>query len=341
MSDITCYRWLLRLCDPEGYGDLPYVTLSGRQAANLLLLAESHGVAGTVARNMKAVLHGEGPERLLARRADMGALRDMFETVDRKSLGEVGITLLLRERARQVIEAMHDAGFPVAIVKGEDFADRLYPQPHLRLFRDIDLMMPRSVIDLVEPVMTSLGFHFVKPEGKYNSDYGERTWDGSTRPLTRVELHWNMITCPSQRVTSSLAYDEIQWAPTRGGIQATPDSMLLIAAVHASISHRFDRLQHLCDIRQLCRGRAGALNAELLHDTAKRLGLRSALAVALQVTAKLLKEPACTQLLERLPRTSLSPVWRLLVSERSLLMPERRFSKLRRSVIREWLKHVS
>lgn len=341
MSDVTCYRWLLRLCDPEGYGELPYVTLRERQTAKLLELAEGHGVAGAVVRNLKAISHAEGYERLLTDCADRGALHDQLEMMDRKRLGEVGITLLLRERARQVIEAMRGAGYPVAIVKGEDFADRLYPQPHLRLFRDIDLMMPRSVIDSVQPIMASLGFHFVNPAGKYNAEYGERTWDGSTRPLTRVELHWNMITCPSQRVASSLAYDEIEWVPSDGGIRATADSMLLIAAVHASISHRFDRLQHLCDIRQLCRGRAGVLNAELLHDTARRLGLRSALEVALQVTAKLLKEPACTQLLERLPRTSFSPVWRLLVSERSLLMPERRFSKVRRSVIREWLKHVS
>jgi len=344
MTDVSVYRWLLCLCDPDGYADLPVFRLTLPQFRPLFELADEHGVTGAVLSNVQRVFQCDGPDRLLALASadEQSAIEEAIDEANQRWFSNVGMTLLLRQRSAEVIAGLLQDEFPVALVKGEDFADRLYGQPSLRPFRDIDLMLPRDAIDRVTSVMRELGFHLHHPGGKYNENYGERTWDSSTAPLIRVELHWNLITCPSQRRHSSLAFDELQWEQWgAAGLRATPESMLLIACVHAAISHRFDRLQHLCDIRQICRGKAGDLDCDWIREAARRNGLTVSLAGALEVAGRLLDEPVCHAALETLRLPVSKSYWRWLVSDRSLLHPETRISKLRRTIAREWMKRVA
>jgi hypothetical protein len=255
------------------------------------------------------------------------------------------MSLCLRQRAAEVQAALRRERIPVALIKGEDFADRLYGEPSLRPFRDIDLMVPRTSIDLAAPTMSRLGFRNIVPSGKYNEDYGERTWDSSGQPRVRVELHWNLINCPSQRRHSSVAFEELQWDETAAAtgpvLRATPAAQLLVATVHAAVSHRFDRLQHLCDVRQICRGAAGRIDFDWLRAAALSHGNTAALTGALDVTRRLLQDPACAAALRDLRLPVARTTWQVLVNRRSLLHSQSRLTKLRRTVMREWLKRAA
>lgn len=348
MTDRSVDRWLIRLSDPDGYSQLPSQRLDVSQIQPLLVLSEEHGVTGAVLSNLRRLVDREGWARLFrtpATAADRNGVASAIDAANRRWFAAVAMTLCLRERTVDLLAALRHERFPAALIKGEDFTDRLYGQPSLRPFRDIDLMMPRDVIDATTPVMTRLGYRFVRPGGKYDDCYGERTWDSLSQPRSRVELHWNLINCPSQRRRSSLAFEELQWedAPADGRpmLRVTPASMLLIASVHAVVSHRFDRLQHLCDIRQICRGIAGEVDFEWLREAATRNGNASALTGALAVAERLLQEPACESALQRLRLPVARTAWRCLVSGGSLLHPESRLNKLRRTTMREWIKRAA
>ncbi|MEO8494059.1 MAG: nucleotidyltransferase family protein [Planctomycetota bacterium] len=342
MTDISVHRWLIGLCDPAGCAQLASQRLDPSQIQQLFQLADEHGVTGAVLTNLHKLLEAEGPSRITGLGANLAI---EIEAAHQRWFATVAMTLCLRERTTELIAALRRERLPVAVIKGEDFTDRLYDQPSLRPFRDIDLMMPREVIDSTAHIMSGLGYRFVLPGGNYNENYGERTWDSCGEPRARVELHWNLINCPSQRRRSSLAFDELQWEETTAAgqttLRATPAAMLLIASVHAVVSHRFDRLQHLCDIRQICRGRAGELDYDWLKEAARRNGNVAALGGALEVAGRLLKEPACHAVLEQLQLPVATTVWRCLVSNDTLLQPYTRLNKLRRTAMREWMKRAA
>lgn len=338
MSNLGIYRWLLRLCDPEGYSDLPATRLGSLEVEKLIAGAREHGVAGTVLRNLRLVLGQEGAAALLSHPRDEAATALTIRIADEDCIPEITQTLLLRAQTNSLLAAMRGAGVDAAVVKGEEFADRLYPLPGLRTFRDIDLLVRREQIDALDDLMRGQRFQFVQPDGNYNDEYGERTWDSLGLPRIRVEFHWNMINCPSQRRRGTLAWDDLEWVEDGGRWRASPESMLLIACAHAVISHRFDRLQHLCDIRQIGRRCAGELDCAKLRDMTLRCGLATAVTGALDVTARLLHDADSQVLLSELQLPAIRVPWRLLVSGASLLAPANRVTKLRRTVIREWMK---
>lgn len=338
MHDVTVFRWLLRACDPEGCERLPEVRLGCAQAVLLAEAAREHGVAGTVLRNLRQLLEHDDAAQVLTDPREQPAVAEAWRLAAERCLAEVAQSLLLRARAASLLAAFRRAGVPAAIVKGEDFADRLYELPGLRTFRDIDVLLPRTAVDAAAGLMDEQGFFWVHPAGKYDRDYGERVWDHPGPPRVRVELHWNMITCPSQRRRSTLGWDDLEWLAAGSRLQASPESLLLIACAHAAISHRFDRLQHLCDIRQICRGRAGELRCDAVRELTLRCGLSAAVTGGLEVTSRLLQDENCRHLLARLQLPARQGPWKALVSGASLLAPATRTSKLRQTVIREWLK---
>jgi hypothetical protein len=338
MSELSIYRWLLRLCDPEGYSELPATRLHPLQVGKLIAMAREHGVTGTVLRNLRLILEHDRPGMLLSNPRDGAATVLAIKLAEEDCLPDIAQTLLLRARTRSLLAAMRSESIDAAVVKGEDFADRLYEFSGLRTFRDIDLLLRREQIDSLDDLMQHHRFQFLRPEGKYNDDYGERIWDSIEQPRVRVEFHWNMINCPSQRQHSSLAWDDLNWTRESDRWQASPESMLLIACAHAAISHRFDRLQHLCDIRQICRQRAGELDFATLREMTLRCGVATAVTGALEVTARLLNDPDSKTVLAELQLPTIQAPWRLLVSDASLLAPPNPMTKLRRTVIREWMK---
>lgn len=334
--------WLLSLCDPEGVHELPVERLAATDLEPLFRLAAEHGVRGAVMMNLKWLIDQHAADRVLLLPAHGARLTSLIEQAQHECRAEVAYGLLLRARAAELLDRFHRAGHSAAIVKGEDFADRLYGRADLRTFRDIDIMMPLAAIDQVHSIMTEMKFRSVVPPGKYSADYGERTWDSLSQPLVRIELHWNMITCPSQRRVSSLAHEAIEWESSPHGERATAESMLLIAVVHAAISHRFDRLQHLVDVRQICRGRASRLNIDKLRERAARNGLSNVLVGVLQLTASLLQDRSSQRVLDELAfSVRHRRLWRVLVDGHLLLAPNTRVNKLRRGLLREWMKRAA
>lgn len=111
-------------------------------------------------------------------------------------------------------------------------------------------------------------------------------------------------------------------------------SLLLIAAVHGAASHRFDKLQILCDIRQCARQAAGPIDIDWLKSAADKTGSRLAVSTGLHLAGQVFQDSNCVELGRVFHAGISGRLARLLLPPSTLLRP----GGLRRQLFRELLK---
>jgi hypothetical protein len=333
----TWESWLLAACDPQASGLPPQNQIAAGRLLATLEAAQGHGVLGSALQSFKA--WSVAPD------VDCNNALKTFADRHRKDIGR---TLGLRQLAEQVVHSLTADNVCCTILKGQDFASRLYPTPALRPFRDVDILVPRSRYKQADAVVQQLGFKPVEPERKYaTDDYGQISYLATSAEQWSLELHWNVINSPAQRRTCSITWDDFAFEPQQLPAQTgayrrlTPVSLLILAGVHACVGHRFDSLQQLCDIRQICRGAAGAVDAAALAEACQRLRCETPVAWSLDMASRLFDCPEA-QALGRAFRFSRNVVRPLaLLGRQTVLQPQTRASKLRRSLARLRLKNAA
>ena len=334
-------QWLLLLADPENSFDRIPCMLKAKHVRRLLCLADRHGVLPTALMHLRRLLDTRGVGNLVRTPMDAAVLRQSVESAQEMLVERNGLSLLLRMQVDEIAHALGAARLRAVVMKGPTFADRLYGEPSLRLFTDIDLLVSRQDLSAVEALLGQLSYSPAPGAMKYDQGYGERTWRRDGLPGGPVELHWNLVNSPTLRRGVSVDLEDLMFEPGRSGPplpEPTPAAMLLMACVHAAASHGFDRLQMLCDIGQLARGRAGEVDTDFLGEGARRCGAALAVAMSLDLAGRMLREPACGQLLVRceLPRPPLSA--RLVLSRGVVIRAHHALDSFRRQIFRSMLK---
>jgi len=299
----------------------------------LLDLADRHGVLPAVASN-------------ISRLADRGQVlwngdakaQALWESVPGMILQRTGLCLALRQQAGEIIQDFRQAALPVIVLKGYDFADRLYPHPSLRSFTDVDLLIPQSALAATRPRMEHLGYRPVVVAMKHPLGYGEEVWHRPQRSAGHVEVHTNLVNSPTLRRGVSVSFEDLQLTPADPLPHPSPAGTILIAAVHGAASHSFDRLQPLVDLTLAVRQAAGGLDEAWLKDALARTGAAKAVAMGLWLAYKLLGESRCRELSQRLGLSR--PPWlsRLALSRGVVLRGHARRDSLRRQWFRSTLK---
>jgi hypothetical protein len=331
--------WLLALSDPDGRRDIPRHPLAADRWASLCELADYHGVLPAVAANARraATMHGVG--RLIAGENAGETMVRTLSTARRRLIDRSVLSLAIRGQTREIVAAFRTAGRPVAVLKGADFADHLYPDPSLRPFRDLDLLVPRAAMDDAEGTISRLSYVSCEPSMKYAGGYGERRWIRPNRHEGAVEIHWNLVNSPTIRRGVTLSWEDLalETDPQDGMIRPTAPARLLIAAVHAAAGHGFDRLQPLYDICLASRRCEAPADIHWLSETAERIGAHLPLTASLALCRRLFDEPACTRLQRAmgLPRRG---TWSVLLTPGTILRGHARFDSVRRQIFREMLK---
>jgi hypothetical protein len=337
MMQRTWETWLLAACDPAPRATAPRRRLTPAELNAALGAAKRHFVLGSALQSVSAW-----------RLSDDLRLAAVIQPWSEFQLRDAGRTLGLRVLAEQAVQALAGAGIPCCILKGLDFAKRLYPSPALRPFRDVDLLVPRDAYRDADQIIRSLGYKALGPERKYAADdYGQISYLARGAEQWSLELHWNLINSPSQRRRCSLAWEDLDFlsqpfAAANGHVhQLTPTSLLLLASVHACVGHRFDSLQQLCDIRQICRGAAGLVDPAGLSDASRRLQCETPLAWALDMVARIFNCRATRELIAQcqFSRNAARPL--RLLGRHTVMRPYTAASKLRRSLARIRLKNAA
>ena len=293
-------------------GELPPVPVPVTdEREELMKLAARHGVLPAVARRLE-------------------------ESGGQELIQLMGRTMMLRLRLEEIQRGLREDGVPFVVLKGAEFADRLYPDPSLRGFTDIDLLMPRVAVEASGETLRRLGYEVKTIKDlRHAEPYGEQLWQPVGRPKFGVEVHWNLVNSPAVQRGVSVQFEDLQ-RDEAGRLSAA--SLLLIAAVHGAVSHQFDRLQLLCDVRQAASGVAGKLDEAYLASVAVRTGSRLALVTALGLGERMWNDTECGRLRRAMPVRAVDGVASWLITPRLVLEMDAKTGSLRRRLFRELLK---
>jgi hypothetical protein len=335
-------QWLMTLADPKFQADnLPRQKLKAAEVAPLCVLSEMHGVLPATLQRLDCMLRNK-PELLLSAPGlnleILAALQPMQKRLTERS----AIALFLGAESRRIQLELRATGVEAILLKGIDFAGRLYAPPALRSFNDIDVLVRASQWDGVEATLARLGYLPHETPMKYARGYSERTWQHPAMPGAMVEVHDNLVNSPTVRRGVSVRLEDV---PTQfasdGLLRATPTGLLIIAAVHGAASHSFDKVQHLCDVAQIVRGRAGPIDEAALRECLEKTGAGFSVALALDLTARTLNEKAAAELLARLKLRWPRRLARLLITPTLVARSQgtsRRAGSWRRQTLRQLLK---
>jgi hypothetical protein len=340
MNQRTVDNWLLEAADPMTPAESPagQVTLAGLEA--LFAAAREHFVLGSV---LCSTARWKLTDRLPDR--DRQQFASLVAQLNTEHLRDTGRTLGLRQLGDQAVQALSNAGIPCCVIKGEDFATRLYPSRALRPYRDVDLLVPRTAFHEADAVLQSLGFAPQLPERKYDAaEYGQISYYAKCAERWPLELHWNLINSPAQRHTCSLTWDDldISAAVEPGGphrLSAT--SLLVLAAVHACIGHRFDSLQQIYDIRQICRGAAGPVDPDELTEVCRCHQCETPVRWSLELLMRLFDCPAALDLAASCRFSPHGVRQYRILGRHTVLRPNSATSRLRRAWARRRLKFAA
>jgi hypothetical protein len=329
---------LARYCDPADINRRwPSRPMTAKTAAEdgaaLLEAAAAHNVLPAVARNLAREMQ-HAPETLIRGAGDgvEAARRHLLADARQGNLELVARNMVLADIARDVLAAAARDGVPVVLVKGLDFAEACYGGLPMRAFSDVDLLVRPDAAAAVAGMLVARGFEAVAPDAKHES-YSERKFvrradDAGT---LLVEVHTDLAHAPKLRQRTSLTYETYAGEPS-GGV--TMAARLILAAIHGSMSHLFDRLQYMTDMLAIVR--RGVDPAELRERVAETGSLLVA-RTGLDLTRRMFDCPACRELLASLPRARHDWLASRLLTPSTVISafgPARRMHSWRRQVFR-------
>lgn len=220
-----------------------------------------------------------------------------------RHLGHMGeLVALARALARESIE--------VQVYKGPALAELLYPEPGLREYSDLDVVVLPADLARARAVVVASGWRPLEDRtGAALADFVERDCeerflrDGTGQLL---ELHWRLLprNQPQRLAVEELwaRSDRVTWAGASLRV-LEPSDLLLALCHHAGEKHRWMRLQMVADVaRYLARYGDHDLDATLARAAA--CGLEDCVLVGLYLAWSWLDAPVPRACIERIAASS-------------------------------------
>lgn len=298
LSGRSLYRnWLVWLGDPQSSRPMPARPLLEAAIGELVDQCTRHGVLSEALRKLKRLAR-QDPARLIASSdAERGArFARILQDGQEKLQTLVGYTEMLRAVEQELSSALHDAGIEFLILKGSTFADRIYPDPSLRQFTDIDILARPAALADIRKVLAVHGLSPVETHTqKHAGRYAEEKWLYPLLDGLLVEVHWDLVTSPRLRDVVALTYDDLV-ALLDADERLNVHGLLLVAAIHGAAGHGFESLQQVVDVAQAARTVTKTAGDMELTEIAAGKGWRWTLQVALLTAAYILDDPDCAHL---------------------------------------------
>lgn len=244
---------------------------------------------------------------LLARLASILSEQDLLESVPAAPRQHLHSALLMarwqqqsvRGEVDRIARELADMGTPIVLLKGAAYVVANNPVSKGRLFSDIDILVPKASIGLVEAELMRHGW-----QSTHHSEYDQRyyrQWMHELPPMrhvkrgTTIDVHHGILPDTARlRVNSAALLDGIVGLPGRTNLFVlSPVDMFLHSATHLFHEGDFEKgLRDLFDLDILLRHfgpTAGFWDALVPRATA--LGLVRPLYYALRFTTLKLRTP--------------------------------------------------
>ncbi|MFN7183309.1 MAG: nucleotidyltransferase family protein [Thermomonas haemolytica] len=141
----------------------------------------------------------------------------------------IGLDLFRRHELSRVAAALAAGGLRVLLLKGNALGLWLYPQPHLRVTRDIDLLFAsRAEADRAVDLLSPLGYVAEPNPGRLFFERKSKLLvDGSSRG--ELDLHCKLLNAP---LFSEVFPFDVLWTPAMA-LPGLPPTVRALAPVHA------------------------------------------------------------------------------------------------------------
>jgi hypothetical protein len=173
----------------------------------------------------------------------------------------------------RVLELLNDNGVLAVPYKGPELASRVYGNLALRWSCDLDIIVKKQDVSRARVLLENAGFYPRYPTSRSGQQFLVRNRhsdiflrDGG--PV--IELHWAFV---DGETSFPVRLEQLQARLQESSIGGSkvlvfaPEDLLLILCVHGA-THRWDRLEWLCGVVELIRGR-GVQWQEVLDRAAK------------------------------------------------------------------------
>ncbi|MGH9268754.1 MAG: nucleotidyltransferase family protein [Acidimicrobiales bacterium] len=268
---MTARRWATAVCAHQLAGSrqrLPATTLGEEQWAGLLALVEDQRISGFL---VSAIEDGAMPATdAQAEQAGLAHMRSMHTA------------LLLERLTVELADALGTGGVECRVLKGAAYAHLDYPDPCLRSFGDVDVLVRQRDYERAVEVLVGLGAKRRVPE--LRPGYDRRFGKGGTFVMadgTEVDLHRTFV---FGAFGAAIASDDLfaTSAPFRAGgrelVALGPEERFLHACFHAALGAGTPRLLAQRDVVQILLG--SGVDATRARHLAQRWGASAVVARA-------------------------------------------------------------
>lgn len=191
--------------------------------------------------------------------------------------------LLLESECLQVVRWLQDAGVGPRVLKGSAVAHLDYPDPSLRLFGDVDLIVRPEEFD---PAVAALAAHgcarrFPEPRPGYDRRFSKGT-SFTTGNGLEIDLHRTFVMGPfGLRVDLDELWGTSEPFELAGHplMALDPDMRFVHACFHAALGDKVPRLVPQRDVAQMLL--SGRLRVDRIEDIGRRWNVQPVLARAI------------------------------------------------------------
>lgn len=212
-------------------------------------LSRQHGLSSLLFWRLKQWGEDQGREDGVPAGVWEGLQRDFYAAAGRAMLSEWWLG--------EVVSALAMDGVPALVVKGAAVG-AFYPDPALRSYSDLDIVVPQARLEQAETVLSGLGFRYARPRAWWLEYVQHLPPMVSQDSGIAVELHWRLDhdETPGRLPMEDLWTRVVPWSV--GGQPAlrleAVDAVLHLCQ-HAVVQHRAKLgLRPLCDLAQMTAG---------------------------------------------------------------------------------------
>ena len=165
--------------------------------------------------------------------------------------------MLAEQQLATVLGALSAVEVPAVVVKGAALGD-LYPDPALRLYGDLDIMVPEAQLDMAERALNRLEYHCFASKTWWLDRFHHLPPMVSESGGLLIELHWRL---DYQEEKGRLPTEDL-WARAvpwtvhdQPALRLDAVDTLLHLCRHAVVQHRvYGAFRSLCDLAQITAG---------------------------------------------------------------------------------------
>lgn len=201
--------------------------------------------------------------------------------------------LLMSRGLARVLAGLDTAGVPAIVLKGPVLAETIYPDPGLRPFSDLDLLI--RPVDLARADDLLLRLDHVRVADAHSFSF-DRAYDGATLyeapDGVRVDLHWRLLTEPRfawNDDEAAAVWERAVAVPVAGrtALGLGPEDLVLFLAAHLAVHHALAGLLWHWDLALLLARRGPSVDWDVVVSRATRWRVRRSLFFALENVARL------------------------------------------------------